>query len=86
VAAQTKELTTLNVIAAAVSSSLDLKDVLDSVLDKTLEVMEIGSGGVYLLDEGSRLLNIVAQRGYEHDEYRREMRKLFNHTLVVHVA
>jgi signal transduction histidine kinase len=67
VAAQTKELAALNVIAAAVSSSLDLKDVLDSALDKTLEVMEIESGGIYLLDEESGLLNIVAQRGFQPD-------------------
>ena len=39
VAAQTKELAALNAIAAAVSQSLDLQDVLDSALDKTLEVM-----------------------------------------------
>jgi signal transduction histidine kinase len=67
VAAQTKELATLNAIAAAVSSSLDLEDVLDSALDKTLEVMEIESGGIYLLDEESGLLNIVVQRGFEPD-------------------
>jgi signal transduction histidine kinase len=67
VAAQTKELAALNAIAAAVSSSLDLEDVLDSALDKTLEVMEIESGGIYLLDEESRLLNIVVQRGFEPD-------------------
>jgi signal transduction histidine kinase len=67
VAAQAKELAALNSIAAAVSSSLDLKDVLDSALDKTLEVMGIESGGIYLLDESSGLLNIVAQRGFEPD-------------------
>ncbi|NIM95012.1 MAG: GAF domain-containing protein [Anaerolineales bacterium] len=67
VAAQTRELAALNAIAAAVNQSLDLKDVLDSALDKTLEVMEIESGGIYLLDEGSGLLNIVAQRGFSPD-------------------
>lgn len=67
IAAQTKELAALNTIAAAVSSSLDLKDVLNRALDKTLEVMEIDAGGIYLLDEGAGMLNIVAQRGFEPD-------------------
>lgn len=65
IAAQTKELAALNTIAAAVSSSLDLNDVLNRALDKTLEVMEIDAGGIYLLDEGAGVLNIVAQRGFE---------------------
>lgn len=67
IAARTKELAALNAIATAVSQSLDLDDVLNRALDKTLEVMEIDAGGIYLLDEGAGVLNIVAQRGFEPD-------------------
>ncbi len=67
VVAQTKELAALNAIAAVVSQSLDLNDVLNSALDKTLEVMEIEAGGIYLLDERTGVLNIVVQRGFEPD-------------------
>ena len=64
-AARTNELAALNSIAAAVSQSLDLNNVLNSALDKTLEVMGIEAGGIYLLDDGADVLNIVAQRGFE---------------------
>jgi signal transduction histidine kinase/putative methionine-R-sulfoxide reductase with GAF domain len=67
IAAQTKELAALNTIAAAVSSSLDLNNVLNRALDKTLEVMEIDAGGIYLLDEGTGVLDIVAHRGFAPD-------------------
>jgi len=67
IAAQTKELAALNTIAAAVSSSLDLNNVLNRALDKTLEVMEIDAGGIYLLDEGTGILDIVAHRGFAPD-------------------
>ena len=67
VAARTKELAALNSIAAAVSQSLDLNNVLNSALDKTLEVMGIDAGGIYLLNDGTGVLDIVAQRGFEPD-------------------
>jgi len=64
VADRTKELAGLNAIAAVVSRSLDLQEILTNALDKTLEVMEIEAGGIYLLDEGTGLLTISAQRGF----------------------
>jgi transcriptional regulator with GAF, ATPase, and Fis domain len=64
VAARTKELAALNAIAAAVSQSLDLDDVLNSALEKTLQVMEIEAGGIYLLDEETGLLTIAVHRGF----------------------
>jgi len=60
---RTRELEALNAIAAAVSQSLDLDEILDGALDKTLEVMDIEAGGIYLLDERSESLTIAAQRG-----------------------
>jgi nitrate/nitrite-specific signal transduction histidine kinase len=71
VADRTKELAALNAIAGTVSQSLDLDEILDDALDKTLQVMEIEAGGIYLLDvrepqsndEEAGALAIAAQRG-----------------------
>jgi signal transduction protein with GAF and PtsI domain len=37
---------------------------LNDVLDMTLQMMEIESGGIYLLDDATGVLTIVAQRGF----------------------
>jgi GAF domain-containing protein len=66
-AAQPQELAALYALSAVISQSLDLGDVLNSALEKTLEVMGIETGGIYLLDEESGVLNIVAQRGFDSD-------------------
>jgi signal transduction histidine kinase len=60
---RTKELAALNAIAAVVSRSLDLYSILNDALDKTLEVMEIEAGGIYLLQEDAELLAIAAHKG-----------------------
>jgi signal transduction histidine kinase len=70
---RTHELATLNAIAAVVSRSLDLKEIMSDALDKTLEVTDMELGIAYRL-EGSRddtsqtqperlFLNVIAQRG-----------------------
>jgi signal transduction histidine kinase/HAMP domain-containing protein len=64
VADRTKELAALNTIAAVVSRSLDLQEILSNALDKTLEVMEIEAGGIYLLDEETGVLMLAAQHGF----------------------
>ncbi len=63
VADRTKELGILNAIAAAVSQSLDLEEVLRESLLKTLEVVELKSGGIYLLDEREAVLSLAVHRG-----------------------
>jgi nitrate/nitrite-specific signal transduction histidine kinase len=63
VAIRTRELAALNAIAAVVSQSLDLDEILDGALDTTLQVMDIKVGGLYLLDEAAGVLNIATQRG-----------------------
>jgi putative methionine-R-sulfoxide reductase with GAF domain len=63
VAERTKELATLNAIATVVSRSLDLQDILNDALDKTLQVMGLQMGGVYLLDRAAGVLNIASCRG-----------------------
>jgi signal transduction histidine kinase/ligand-binding sensor domain-containing protein len=65
VADRTKELAALNAVAGVVNRSLDLDETLNDALDKTLQVTGIEAGGVYLLDEEARVLNIAAQRGLD---------------------
>jgi len=64
VADRTQELATLNAIAAVVSQSLDLDEILNDALDKTLQMVEIEAGGIYLLDEQAGVLTIAVQRGF----------------------
>jgi GAF domain-containing protein len=56
-------LAALNAIATTVSQSLDLNLTLREALAKTLQVMEVESGGIYLLDAQSGRLNIAVWRG-----------------------
>ena len=66
---RTHELAVLNAIAAVVSRSLDLKEILTNALDKTLEVANMGCGGAYRLEgdeQGSSdqlYLNPLVHRG-----------------------
>ena len=63
VAVRTQELEAINAIAAAVSQSLDLDEILDGALAKIVEIVGIEAAGIYLLDERSGSLNIAAHRG-----------------------
>ena len=63
VSERTKELAALNAIAAVVSRSLDLQEILKGALDKTLEVTGLEAGGIYLLHQGGEVLTIAAHRG-----------------------
>jgi GAF domain-containing protein/ligand-binding sensor domain-containing protein/two-component sensor histidine kinase len=67
VAHRTEELAALNLVAAVVSRSLDLEEILNDALDQTLNVMGITSGGIYLLDERHAELTIVSHRGFGPD-------------------
>ena len=62
---RTKELAALNDVAAVVSRSLDLQRVLTNALEKTLEIMEIEAGLIYLLQEGDEILTIAAYKGFD---------------------
>jgi hypothetical protein len=62
----------LNSIATLVSQSLSLDTVLNSALDKTLEIMNKTIGGILLLDEEKQELRYVAHRGLS-VKYVREM-------------
>jgi GAF domain-containing protein/HAMP domain-containing protein len=63
VADRTRELSALNAIAAVVSRSLDLDEVLSNALAKTLEVTGIEAGGIYLVQDDAEALTIAAHEG-----------------------
>ncbi len=68
VANRTKELSALNTIASVVSGSLDLGQILNNALDRTLEVTGLEAGGIYLLQgdappDAEGTLRIAAHRG-----------------------
>jgi GAF domain-containing protein/HAMP domain-containing protein len=64
VTVRTRELAALNAIAAVVSQTLELDEMLCGALETTLQVTEADAGGIYLLDERARLLTIAAHHGF----------------------
>jgi nitrate/nitrite-specific signal transduction histidine kinase len=64
---RTRELAALNDIAAEVSRSLDLDQLLHGALEKTLQLTQIEAGGFYIFDEESQLLHLVACLGLDDD-------------------
>ena len=64
VAERTRELATLSAIAAVVSRSFKLEDILRDALDKSLQVMEVETGAIYLLDEEAGVLNVTTYKGF----------------------
>ena len=60
------ELAALNAIASIVSQSLDMTKILNSALEKTLQVMELdgeAKGGIFVLNDGANELQLAALRG-----------------------
>lgn len=59
----TKQLETLFDIGIAASRTLEIGDLLDSVLNKVLNAMELDAGGVFLFDQQTHKLVLKAHRG-----------------------
>ncbi len=70
-----QELSTLNTISQTVNQSTDLDEILNKSLDKMMEMIDVSSAGVYLLDEKDRDLVYVAHRGLAKASLR-EMRRI----------
>jgi|GEM_PF-499916 len=70
-----RELAALNAIAAVVSQSLNLDEILNAALDKVLELMRLGVGGIYLADLVRRKLDMVVHRGIS-EEFAREVESI----------
>jgi GAF domain-containing protein len=64
-ARQARELRALNEVAVALSSTLELETVLKTGLAKALEVIQVESGAVSLLDEASGELVMAATHGWK---------------------
>lgn len=62
-----RELAALNVVTAAVNSSLELREVLDIALEKTMSVLGVGGGWVRLLNQAGDELVMGAYRGVSSD-------------------
>ncbi|MBN1221497.1 MAG: HAMP domain-containing protein [Anaerolineae bacterium] len=75
VADRTRELATLNAIAAAASSSLDLDEMLNSTLDRLVELVAASRIGVMLLDDASGELVPRAIRP-EHDVFSEDLAQM----------
>jgi PAS domain S-box-containing protein len=56
-------LAALNAISTTVSSSLEIKEVLDRTIDKILQILEPDSVRIYLVDESGGFLHLAAHRG-----------------------
>jgi nitrate/nitrite-specific signal transduction histidine kinase len=67
VADRTKELATLNAIAAQASQSLDLEEILKNALAEILEAMSMESGQAFRLDADTQTLISIAQHGYSEE-------------------
>ncbi|MGD2143811.1 MAG: GAF domain-containing protein [Anaerolineae bacterium] len=55
-------LKTINEVTTALTQSFNLEQTLDDILDRVLEVLGVGAGAIYLLDEERQGLTLVAHR------------------------
>ena len=60
---QNTRLAALNALSVTINRSLDLKDVLTSTIDKTLEIVDPDSVRIYLLDVREGVLRLTAHKG-----------------------
>lgn len=60
---RSQALAAVNSVAELVNRSVDLQEVLNDALAQVLQVMRFDAGGVYLVDEASQELHLVAQQG-----------------------
>jgi signal transduction histidine kinase len=56
-------LATLNAISKIISSSLNLDEMLSSTIDNILDIPEVDSVSIYLLNDGGKILNLAAHKG-----------------------
>jgi len=57
-------LATLNDVSKIIRSSLNIDEMLNSTIDKILEVPEVDSAGIYLLNDGGKVFNLAAHKGF----------------------
>ncbi len=64
---RTRELEAINRIAATVSRSLNLDEILRDSLEKVLEFLELNVGAIFLVDEKKSELDLMVHRGFSDD-------------------
>ncbi|HQH99817.1 MAG TPA: GAF domain-containing protein [Deltaproteobacteria bacterium] len=64
---QNQDLTAVNMISKTLSSSIDLEEVLQNTLDKVLQIMNIETGWIYLLDDTKQVLRVAYSYGLPDD-------------------
>lgn len=64
---QNQDLTAVNMISKTLSSSIDLEEVLQNTLDKVLQIMNIETGWIYLLDDTKQVLRVAYSYGIPND-------------------
>ncbi len=69
-----QELSILNRISQSINESIDLDEILNKSLDKILELTDVKSAGIYLLDETEQELVYVAHRGFS-KAFSKEMKR-----------
>jgi len=60
---QNQDLAAVNLISKTLSSSIDLKEVLQNTLSQILQIMNIETGWIYLLDEETQMLKCAYSYG-----------------------
>ncbi|MCP4605902.1 MAG: PAS domain S-box protein, partial [Proteobacteria bacterium] len=63
-----RELTALNVIAQTISESHDLYEIMNNAMNKTLEILSINIGAVYLMDKDTGNLSLKIHRGVTEED------------------
>lgn len=72
---QNRRLSTLNALAVTVSQSLELEEILSDALDKTLAVLEVEAGGIYLMEADGETLVLQIHRGMS-KEFEESVRRI----------
>ena len=63
IARRNDELAAHNVIATAISQSLDLDTILNTALDKVLAIVEVEAGGIFILDRNEKMMMLRVHCG-----------------------
>jgi two-component system NtrC family sensor kinase len=69
---QNARLATLNAVSLTVSSSLELKEVLNNTIDEMLDILGPDSVRIYLLDDKREILHLAAHRGLSQEFVRKD--------------
>ncbi len=68
---QVQRLTTLHAIDVAISSSLDLRVTLNTVLDQLLALLQLDAADILMLDPATQALEYASGRGFRSAEFHR---------------